>query len=91
MRKPFPMLIISLFVIIGAWIKRYLIVVPTMSHPFLPVQNVSEEYVVYSPTAVEILVTAASFIIVLLIVSVLAKVFPIIPMWEYEHEQKENE
>ena len=34
MRKPTPMMVIALFVIIGAWFKRYIIVIPTMEHPF---------------------------------------------------------
>lgn len=81
-RKPTPLLIIGIFVFIGAWLKRYLIVVPTQEHPFLPIQNVPQSYTFYQPTFTEICITLASFILVLIIVSVLAKVFPLIPIQE---------
>jgi molybdopterin-containing oxidoreductase family membrane subunit len=38
-RKPLPLTIISVFVLIASWLKRYIIVVPTLEHPFLPVRN----------------------------------------------------
>ncbi len=87
MRTPFPMLIISIFVVIGSWFKRYLIVVPTQEHPFLPIQNVPDNFIHYQPTLIEGLITLASFILVLMIVTILSKVFPIIPIWETAHEK----
>jgi len=90
MRKPLPMLIIASFVLVGAWFKRYIIVVPTMEHPFLPVQNVPLNFKVYSPTLIETLVTIAPFILVLLIITILSKVIPIVSIHETieELEQK---
>ena len=35
-RKPLPMFIIGSMVVVGAWFKRYLIVTPTLLHPFYP-------------------------------------------------------
>ena len=35
-RKPNAMFVAGVMVVVGAWFKRYLIVTPTMSHPFLP-------------------------------------------------------
>lgn len=90
MRKPLPMLIIALFVIVGAWFKRYIIVVPTMEHPYLPIQNVPLNFKVYSPTLVEILITIAPLILVLLIITVLSKVVPIIPIHETIEELEET-
>jgi Ni/Fe-hydrogenase subunit HybB-like protein len=86
MRKPFPMFIISLFVIAGAWLKRYIIVVPTQEHPYLPIQHVPATFKVYSPTLIETAITLASIILVLMIITVLSKVFPIIPVEETAHE-----
>jgi molybdopterin-containing oxidoreductase family membrane subunit len=37
---------------------------------------------VYSPTLIEILISIAPIIMVLMIVTVLAKLFPVIPVWE---------
>ena len=87
MRKPFPMLIIGIFVLVGAWFKRYIIVVPTQEHPYLPIQNVPLNFKVYTPTLIEILITIAPFILVLLIVSILSKVIPIVSIHETVEEE----
>jgi len=86
-RKPLPIAVISLIVMISAWFKRYIIVIPTLEHPFLPVQNVPENFQNYSPTSIEIMITLFSFFAALLIISVLAKLFPVITIWEYAEEQ----
>jgi Ni/Fe-hydrogenase subunit HybB-like protein len=92
MRKPLPLTIISFFVIAGAWLKRYIIVVPTQEHPFLPIQNVPTEWMVYKPTLIETAITVASFVLVLIIITVLSKAFPVIPIWETaaEEDQPQN-
>lgn len=91
MRKPGPMLLIGLAVLIGSWFKRYIIVIPTMEHPFLPIQNVPVNFKIYSPTLIEIGVTIAPMIMVLLIITILSKVIPVIPIHEtIEHLEKEN-
>jgi len=90
MRKPFPMLIIGIFVLVGAWFKRYIIVVPTQEHPYLPIQNVPMNFKVYTPTLIEILITIAPFILVLLIITILSKVIPIISIHETVEESGEE-
>jgi Ni/Fe-hydrogenase subunit HybB-like protein len=86
-RKPTPITIISVFVLVASWFKRYIIVVPTMEHPFLPVQNVPEHFVNYRPTSIEIMITLFSFMAALLIITVLAKMFPVITIWEYAEDK----
>ncbi len=86
-RKPFPMLIVSLFVILGAWFKRFLIVIPSLQHPYLPIQDVSESYRHYLPTWEEWAICAASVAGVLLIITLFMKLFPIIPIWEIAEEK----
>src|SRR5688500_8809022 len=49
-RKPVPMFVIGILVVVGAWFKRYLIVTPTLLHPILPMQDVPIEYHYYFPT-----------------------------------------
>ena len=44
-------------------------------------------FILYKPTLIEIAVTLASFTLVLTIITVLSKVFPIIPIWETAHEK----
>jgi len=79
-RQPLPMLIIALFVFFGSWLKRLIIVVPTQLHPNLPIQNVPEYFKFYTPTVVETAITLSSFILVLMIVTILSKIFPVIPI-----------
>lgn len=87
-RKPLPLFLIALFVIVGAWLKRYIIVIPTMEHPFLPIQFLPGEWVIYQPTVIEGAVTAGSIILGIMIISVLAKLFPVIPIWEMAEEDE---
>ena len=86
-RKPVPLTIISIAVLLGAWFKRYLIVIPTMLHPHLPIQNVPDFFSTYDPTFYEIAITAGAFGITLIIITILSKLFPILPVWEMaEHK-----
>ena len=71
------MLIGSILVNIGMWIKRFIIVVPTLSLPLLPY-----EWGVYTPSWVEIAITVASFGGFALTLTLFTKLFPIIPVWE---------
>uniref|UniRef100_UPI003216FC8F NrfD/PsrC family molybdoenzyme membrane anchor subunit n=1 Tax=uncultured Draconibacterium sp. TaxID=1573823 RepID=UPI003216FC8F len=86
-RKPMPLTIISVFVLIASWVKRYIIVIPTLEHPFLPVQNVPENFKHYSPTSTEVMITLFSFMAAMLIITVLAKMFPVITIWEYAEDK----
>ena len=87
MRKPFPMVIIATVVLIASWFKRLLIVVPTMESPFLPKQNVPDAWMVYHPTIVETAVTIGTLTLAVMIISVLMKLFPVIPIWEIAEEE----
>ena len=81
-RKPLPMFIIGIFVVIGAWFKRYLIVTPTLLHPFLPKYDAPESYFTYVPTFEEWSITLGSLAGALLIITLFARYFPIIPIDE---------
>lgn len=87
MRKPLPATIIAVFVLVGAWFKRFIIVVPTQFHPFLPIQNVPEEFTTYSPTLIEIAVLIMPFILALIIGTIVSKLIPVVSIWEVA-EQK---
>jgi len=86
-RKPGPLTIISVFVLAASWLKRYIIVIPTMEHPFLPAQNVPEHFQHYTPSSTEIMITLFSFTAALLIITILAKMFPVVTIWEYAEEK----
>lgn len=72
----------SLLVNIGLWLKRYVIIIPTLSSPFLPIQGVPWEWAHYNPTWVEWSITAAAFAMFALLYSVFSKIFPIVSVWE---------
>ncbi len=88
-RKPFSMLVISVVVLIAAWFKRFLIVVPAQDHPFLPIQHVPKAWMVYQPTVVETAITVGTLLLVIIIITILVKFFPVIPIWEMAEEQHE--
>lgn len=81
-RKPRPMLIVSLLVIVGAWFKRFLIVVPTLSHPYIPTDRLPHNWLHYFPTVEEWFITTGTLAAAILIVIFLARIFPVIPIVE---------
>ena len=89
-RKPLPMFIAGIMVVIGAWFKRYLIVTPTLLHPFLPMQNVPESYKHYFPSWEEWAIAMGSLAGALLIITFFVRIFPIIPIHETITEQHEK-
>ncbi len=65
-----------------------LIVVTPLAVPYLPKQHYPDQWLSYKPTLIETLITTASFILALMIISILVKLFPVIPIWEVAEEQK---
>jgi len=84
-RKPLPMFIMAICVVVGAWFKRYLIVIPTMS--MLPVQEIPEDWKHYTPTFQEWSITCGSLAGALLIITFFVRFFPIISVWEIAEER----
>jgi Ni/Fe-hydrogenase subunit HybB-like protein len=89
-RKPLPMFIAGIMIVIGAWFKRYLIVTPTMLHPFLPMEDVPEKFLHYFPSWEEWAIAMGSMAGVLLIITFFARIYPIIPIQETITEQTEK-
>ena len=87
-RKPLPMFIAGLLIVLGSWWKRYLIVTPTLLHPFLPIQGVPESWHHYFPSLHEWLITFATLAMALLIITVLVRYLPIIPIVRTGEEQE---
>ncbi len=77
-RRPVASIVIaSVLVNLGMWLKRYIIVVPSMALPLT-----RSEWATYSPTWVEWSITAAAFATFILLYTVFAKLFPLISLWE---------
>jgi Ni/Fe-hydrogenase subunit HybB-like protein len=73
-------------VLIGMWLERYVIVVPTLSNPRLPAASGS-----YAPTWVELAITAATFAAMAMLYMIFSKLFPIIAVWEFKPHHQEDE
>jgi len=87
-RKPKSMFVIGLIVVIASWWKRYIIVTPTLLHPFLPIQGVPESWHHYFPSLHEWLITSATLAAALLIITLLVRFLPIIPIQRTADEQE---
>ncbi len=86
-RRPLPMFIAGVMIVIGAWFKRYLIVTPTLLHPFLPMQEVPAEYQQYFPSWEEWAIAMGSLAGMLLVITFFVRIYPIIPIQEMIDEQ----
>lgn len=71
----------SVLVLAGMWLKRFVIVIPSLAVPLLPY-----EWGTYRPTWVELSLTAGAFALFALLFTLFARVFPVISMWEVEEE-----
>lgn len=90
MRSPKPLFVIAIFVVLGAWFKRMIIVIPTQFHPQFPIQNVPAEFHHYIPTWHEIAVTGLTVAGVFMVITLLARIFPVFPVWEVAEEHGVN-
>ncbi len=89
-RRPFPLFVISVIVVITSWWKRYLIVTPTLLHPSMPIQGVPESWAGYSPTWMEWAITLGTLTMALLIITILVRFLPIIPIQEFSDHMKKT-
>ena len=81
-RKILPLSITCIVIVIGAWVKRYIIVVPTLLHPYMPIQEVPADWSTYFPNWVEWSVTMACLAGIFLVITLFAKLFPMMAVWE---------
>ncbi len=90
-RTPKAAFVAGILVVVGSWFKRYLIVTPTLLHPFLPMSDVPENYKHYFPSWEEWAIAGGSLAGALLVVTFFARIFPIIPIHETITETNEHE
>jgi molybdopterin-containing oxidoreductase family membrane subunit len=67
----------SFGVLIGMWLERFLIVVPSLGHKYLPYS-----WGTYRPRPVEIMITISTFAAMTLLYTLFSKFVPIISIWE---------
>ncbi|MBI2836486.1 MAG: polysulfide reductase NrfD [Chloroflexi bacterium] len=76
-------LVAAVLVNAAMWVKRFLILVPSLQVPLMPF-----EFGTYRPTWVEWSITAAAFAAFILIFAIFAKVMPLISIWEVAEEME---
>lgn len=86
-RKPRALFYIAVVVVLGSWWKRYLIVTPTLLHPYLPIQGVPESWHHYFPSLHEWLITGATLAMALLIITLLVRYVPVISIDRLAEEE----
>ena len=88
---PFPILAISklrtlpmmffasVCILVGMWLERFLIIIPTLTHPFLPYN-----YGTYRPSVTEMAIAGGTVGLFLLLYLLFVKFCPMISIWEIE-------
>ena len=79
----------SVLVNIGMWVKRYLIVVPTLQTPFIPAEAAGITPW-YFPSVVEWAITAGAFAAFMLLFTLFSRLFPILSIWETAEDVAET-
>lgn len=70
----------AVIAVVGLWLNRYLIVVPTLETPYLPIQDTRPEFIHYSATWIEWALSFAGIAAFVLFFMLIMKLVPIIPM-----------
>lgn len=77
--------------VLGLWFNRYLIIVPTLETPYLPIQDTRPEFIHYTATWIEWALSFTGVAAFILFFILLMRLVPIIPMSgiiDNEREQK---
>jgi len=80
----------SVLINIGMWLKRFVIVVPTLSRPFMPVVSLPGQPAHYVPTWVEWSITLGAFSGFCFLYLLFSKLFPIVSIWEVQHADERH-
>ncbi len=78
----------ALLVLAGIWIRIYLMIVPVLETPYLPVQDVRKAWVHYSATWIEWSLTIAGVALFVLLFILTSKFAPIVPVSEMLEKRK---
>ena len=81
----------SVVVVIALWLNRYIIVVPTLESPYLPIQDSRPEWLNYSATWVEWSLTATGVAVFCLLFTLASKFITIVPVSGLQGEEKKED
>ena len=87
-RSPLALFWIGILVVLASWWKRYIIVTPTLLHPYLPIQGVPESWRDYFPSIHEWLITGSNLATALLILTLMVRYLPVVAIQRTIDEQK---
>jgi len=76
--------IAAVIALLALWVNRYIIIVPTLETPFLPIQDTRHDWLFYSPTWVEWSLTAAGVAVFGMLFMIISKLAPIVSISELE-------
>lgn len=87
--------IAAIIAVLGLWLNRYLIVIPTLETPYLPIQDTRTEFISYSATWVEYALSFAGVAAFCLFFTLIVKFVPVIPIsgiidYERDHSKKKK-
>lgn len=82
--------ITAVVVILALWVNRYLIVVPTLESPYIPIQDTRPDWIHYSGTWVEWVLTLGGIASFCLFFTIATRFVPVIQVSEENHEKKEK-
>jgi len=82
----------AVIAVLGLWFNRYLIVVPTLETPYIPIQDTRPEFIHYSATWIEWALSFAGIAAFILLFILIMRLVPIIPMsgiidYERDHDR----
>jgi Ni/Fe-hydrogenase subunit HybB-like protein len=78
----------ALIVVVALWFNRYLIVIPTLESPYLPIQDSRPEYMFYMGTWVEYSLMAAGVALFCLLFTLASKFVPVMNVSEMAEPPK---
>ncbi|MFC2087388.1 NrfD/PsrC family molybdoenzyme membrane anchor subunit [Bacteroidota bacterium] len=77
----------AVIAVIGLWINRYIIIIPTLETPYLPIQDNRMDWLNYSPTWVEWSLTLAGVSVFVMAVMLASKLIPIVSISELSEDE----
>ena len=80
----------AFLMVMALWVKRYLIIVPTLESPALPMQDTRMEYVKYTATWPEWALTFAGIASFLLFFTLLSKFVTVVPISGLEENNPQH-
>lgn len=82
--------IAAVIAVLALWVNRYIIVIPTLETPFLPIQDTRPDWLRYSPTWVEWSLTLAGISVYGMLFMLVSKISPIISISEMDESNGEG-